>query len=164
MTSESGDITHLVTKLASHDPAERTAARQSLVDVGKDAVPALLSALENEQSHVRWEAAKTLQGIGDTSAAEKLVAVLGDEEMDVRWVAAEALAAIGADSLAPVLDGLSRSRDSEGVYKAAHHVLTELSKDNELADAIKPVLAAFKSSEPQVSVPVAALKAMQQLQ
>ena len=90
-----------------------------MVDIGHAAVIPLLRTLKNPIEHVRWEAAKTLDAIGDPAAADALVEALDDASDDVRWVAAQALIALGWDAAKQVLISLLRNADSNGVC-AAH--------------------------------------------
>ena len=150
----------LVAALASTDGAERIKAREALIQIGSSAVAQLINALGDPQQHVRWEAAKALTGISDPSAAEKLVETLGDEDSDVRWVAGEALIALQRAGLKPLLTSLTKLQDSEGLYKAAHHVLHDVAKHAELASVVNPVLDALGQSEPEVAVPISAERAL----
>jgi HEAT repeat protein len=53
--------------LGSKDGMIRQRSRESLVALGKPAVPRLMEAVQNsERVQVRWEAAKALVAIGDT--------------------------------------------------------------------------------------------------
>jgi HEAT repeat protein len=149
-----------VVALANKDGAERIKAREALIEIGPSAVTELLKALGAPQQHVRWEAAKTLTAIADPSAADKLLEALGDEDSDVRWVVGEALIALRHAGLRPLLAGLTKSQDSEGLYKAAHHVLQVLANNADLAPIVRPVLDALDQSEPELAVPVAAERAL----
>ena len=99
-------IRSLLDSLASRDPVLREQARETLVVVGKPAVPLLIPLLSHRKPHVRWEAAKTLCDIADPIAATALVNILDDSDGDVRWLAAEGLAALGRDGLHPLLAAL----------------------------------------------------------
>ncbi len=149
-----------VVALANKDGAERIKAREALMQIGPSAVTELLEALGAPQQHVRWEAAKILTAIADPSAADKLLEALGDEDSDVRWVVGEALIALRQAGLRPLLAELTKSQDSEDLYKAAHHVLHDLANNTELAPIVKPVLDALGQSEPELAVPIAAERAL----
>ena len=123
--SSEPNVDQLLAALAGKDVVERQKARNSLGEIGAAAVPGLITALDANQQHVRWEAAKTLTEIADPTAADALVQALGDEDTDVRWVAGEAMIALKRDAVKPLLNSLTKSQDSEGLYKAAHHVLRE---------------------------------------
>ncbi len=161
--SSERNVDQLLAGLASNDAVERQRARNALVEVGSSAVPGLLTTLDDKRQHVRWEAAKTLAEIADPSASETLVQALGDEDSDVRWVAGEALIALKRDALKPLLKGLTKSRDSEGLFKSAHHVVRDLSQHSDLGQLFAPVLKALNQSEPEVGVPVAAQRALENL-
>ncbi len=159
--SSEPNVDQLVAALAGKDGVERKKARHSLVEIGAAAVPGLIAALDDNQQHVRWEAAKTLTEIADPTAAAALVQTLGDEDTDVRWVAGEAMIALKRDAVKPLLYGLTTSQDSEGLYKSAHHVLRELSHIIDLGPLLAPVLKALDQPEPAVAVPVAAQSALE---
>ena len=102
----SSRVHSLVGDLTSRARATREKARESLVALGKPAVPSLIPLLSHRKPHVRWEAAKTLCDIADPIAATALVNALEDEDGDVRWLAAEGLIALGRDGLQPLLTAL----------------------------------------------------------
>ena len=81
----------------------------------------------------------------------------------MRWVASEAMIALQRDAVKPLLNSLTKSQDSEGLYKSAHHVFRDLSKRSDLGPLLAPVLKAFDQSEPEVAVPVAAYSALESL-
>ena len=54
-------IPELIAALASPSPAARRQARETLVALGKPAVPSLIQLLSHRKPHVRWEAAKALE-------------------------------------------------------------------------------------------------------
>ena len=161
--SSKPNVDQLLAALAGKDVVERQKARNSLVEIGAAAVPGLITALDANQQHVRWEAAKTLTEIADPTAADALVQALGDEDTDVRWVAGEAMIALKRDAVKPLLNSLTKSQDSEGLYKSAHHVLRDLSKLRDLGPLLVPVLKALDQPEPEVDVPVAAQTALENL-
>jgi HEAT repeat protein len=156
-------IPSLVTDLANTDPIVRTKARKALVALGKIAVPSLIRPLSHRKPHVRWEAAKALCGIADPLAASALVNALDDRDGDVRWLAAEGLAALGRDGLQPLLAALFQRAQSSSFCEAAHHVCHALLKRKRLGPILRPLLAAMKESEPEVSVPPAAYAALSRL-
>jgi HEAT repeat protein len=111
--------------LASSDGMTRQKARSSLVTLGKPGVPSIIRALEDSTSdHLRWEAAKTLGAIGDTTAIPALVKALTDNDPDVGWVAAEALRKFNKAAWIPLLRALLEGGpDIDLLRRGAHHVL-----------------------------------------
>jgi HEAT repeat protein len=70
------------------DGAVRAAAAVSLADIeGREALPALLVAVEDEDPMVRQMAITALGEIGDTRATERLRRALSDERPEVRFQA-----------------------------------------------------------------------------
>jgi HEAT repeat protein len=157
-----GNAEALVAALHDSNPLTRQNARESLVKLGPGVAPLLEGALKDTTAHVRWEAAKTLAEVADPAAAPRLVEVLGDDSQDVRWVAAEALIAIGRAALGPLLTRLTSDDDASKLYEGAHHVLHDL-VDDAARESLTPLLEALRRSEPEVSVPVAAARALEAL-
>jgi HEAT repeat protein len=60
VASDPDTINELIATLGDHNGLVRQRARYSLVAIGKPAVPALIETLTSPNSHLRWEAAKTL--------------------------------------------------------------------------------------------------------
>ena len=145
--------------LGSKNAATREKARETLIALGHVAVIPLLHKLDESEEHVRWEAAKALQGIADPASADALAEALGDESAGVRWTAGEALIAIGWEGAKHVLLTLLRKSDSTALCTAAHHVLSHFAK-HKSGEFLKPVLERLEGAEPAVSVPLAALTAL----
>ncbi len=126
--------------LASKDGMFRQKARESLVALGKPAVPSLIIALQNSTSdQVRWEAAKALGVIGDTRSIPPLVKALSDSNSDVAWLAAVGLSKFKKTAWSPLLRALLKSGPNSGLlYQGAHHVLA-----NQKEDGFNDLLAAL---------------------
>jgi hypothetical protein len=159
--TDQASINALIEHLADDDSVRRQEAREKLAKIANAGAPAVVECLYDPRPHVRWEAAKTLQAIADPLTAPALVTALEDDNEDVRWVAGEALVALGDAALAPTLHALIKRASSFWLCKGAHHVLHELAKRERRRALLKPVLAEMTSSEPGVSVPPAALTALE---
>jgi uncharacterized protein (DUF302 family) len=155
-------IQSLVTNLSSNDDIARVHSRESLVKIGKPAIPQLIEALKHGGHWLRWEAAKTLTQIGDPSAAPALVEALKDEEFDIRWLAAEGLLKIKKRGIEPLLHALMAQADLPRLLEGGHHVIRELVK-TELKEYLTPVLSALEGMEPSLQVPWAARTAHEKL-
>ncbi len=160
MDAAKQNVDQLVADLGGKDAGQRRDARAALVQIGAGAVPALLSALDAPQQHVRWEAAKSLTDIAEPAAAERLITALGDKDPDVRWVVGVALIALGRGAVQPLLTTLTKSDLRDSVYQGAHHVLHDLAKRTELASVLEPVLKALAHPEPETAVPLAAAEGL----
>ncbi len=160
-TNESDQTTveSTIDALRSKHVAEREKAREKLIALGHAAVIPLLHKLTDPDEHVRWEAAKVLEGIADPASADALADALHDESAGVRWTAGEALIAIGWEGCKQVLVALLRKSDSTVLCTAAHHVLSHFAKTKS-GECLKPVLDRLQGAEPAVSVPPAALTAL----
>jgi len=91
---ESGSVASVVINLGE---------AETLIDIGRPAVPALIAALKDGDPMVRWQAAKALGEIGDSSATPALIAVLNDPQWKVREQTAKALGKIGDKSAVPAM-------------------------------------------------------------
>lgn len=159
MPTISGHIQSLVNDLDSPDQRVREAARLSLVDLGRTAVPSLIQALDNQDVRGRWQAAKALSQMENPAAAPALVNALEDESFGVRWLAAQGLIALRRHGLVPLLQALMRRSESTWLYESALHILRTLS-ETELRGLTLPVVEALESIEPSIDVPRAAQDAL----
>jgi len=155
-------IQSLITNLSSSDEILRIHSRESLVKIGKPAVPQLVEALMRGSHWLRWEAAKALGEIGDPTASPALVEALKDQEFDVQWLAAAALIKMKAGGIESVLHALMAQADLPLIREGAHHVVRELIK-GELKEYLTPVLSALEGVEPSIQVPWAARTAHEKL-
>jgi HEAT repeat protein len=160
--SDPDTINELIATLGDRNGLVRQRARHSLVAIGKPAVPALVEALTDPNGHRRWEAAKTLGQIHDTSAAPALVQAMEDEDFGVRWLAAEGLIGLKRAGLGPLLQALAKHPHSVWIREGAHHVCRML-VDHDLHDLLAPVLAALDGVEPVLEAPRAAQAALKAL-
>ncbi len=142
-------------------PAHRR-ARERLATIGSAAVGPLVEALSSPSEHVRWDAARTLNRIGDPAAAPALVRALDDDSFGVRWLAAEGLAHMGPAALVPLLQELA-AHFNRSWMDSAHHVL-RLLEDTGVSGLLAPVIAAIDDVEPEVEVPVAAQEVLDKLE
>ncbi|MGO8747529.1 MAG: HEAT repeat domain-containing protein [Thermoguttaceae bacterium] len=156
-------ILALVDDLANRDPAIRRKARETLVYIGKPAVPSLIELLSHPKPHVRWEAAKTLCGIADPIAATALVNALNDPDEDVRWVAGEGVVALGRDGLNPFLTTLLERAGSYSFREGAHHVCYALIRRKGLGPLLRPLWAALEHARSATGVPMAAYAVLSKL-
>jgi HEAT repeat protein len=159
---EKEDLTPLLSELTCEDIIRCQQARRSLVEMGHEAVPSLVEALGNKKSWVRWEAAKALSQIGDPAATDALIQSLEGKNFDIRWLAAEGLIAIGKQAVSPLLKALIDKPESIWLREGAHHILHDMDR-GDWDEEMKPVIAALESFEPSVEVPLAARKAMKNI-
>ncbi|MBD2472408.1 HEAT repeat domain-containing protein [Nostoc sp. FACHB-145] len=83
-------------------------AASVLKNIGKDAVPALIIALKDEDTDVRSSAANALGNIGKDakSAVPTLITLLKDKDDNVRSKAVNALGNIGIDAVSALIIAL----------------------------------------------------------
>lgn len=149
------DVEGLVSALGDRDGMTRLRARNALVEMGLAAVPALLPALKDQRSQVRWEATKALGEIADPRTVDPLLLAMEDKDPEVRWLAGGALANLGPRAVAPLLAALTQKADLPQFRAGAHYVL-RLLKERGMDGPIREVLEALEGTEPSVQVPVAA--------
>jgi HEAT repeat protein len=151
MGDRAGEIQELIHALGASGATKPHEARERLVEMGPAAVPALVEALKDRNTQLRWEAAKALGGIRAPSSADALAELLRDEDGGVRWVAADALIGMGRDGLPAVLHALLAHSGSAVVRHGAHHILGKLSERPALAPILKPIVTALDGQAPQVA-------------
>jgi HEAT repeat protein len=162
--NQAQEIKELIGKLKSEDGLERQSARYTLEGIGDPAVPFLTELLKDNNTHARWEAVKALDAIRPPSIAPVLVETLEDEDPGVRWLASEGLIALESLSIKPLLEALTSDLDSVWLREGAHHVLHELDKKHLLEPPVHKVFKALESTEPAVTVPWAAEKALEEIE
>jgi HEAT repeat protein len=93
-------------------PAVRAEAAIALADVrAQDALPTLLYAIEDEDSHVRQMALSALGEIGDARACGRIERALCDSRPEVRYQAVIAFARLARDDAGAVAAALTRALD-----------------------------------------------------
>jgi hypothetical protein len=130
--SSAADPERLIMMLSDRDGSYRQKARETLVDMGKPAVPSLIRALQDAGNYqVRWEAAKALGTLCDIRSIAQLVLALEDNDEDVAWLAAEALIKFKRDAWPLLLEALINRRSPVVLYEGAHHILSGPKKENQ---------------------------------
>lgn len=136
------------------NPATRWMAVVALGELGataRDAIPALVDAIDDEDSAVRWDAVKALGKMGPAaaSAVPALIAVLGDpNDVIARQYAVAALGSIGARAGAavPALIGAFKDRQSHLDDKAGEALVLIG------AASVPALIEAMKDEDPTVRV------------
>ncbi len=155
-------ISKLIAALSDDDRVTRQRARETLVEIGRPAVPPLTEALMKSRERVRWEAANALSEISDPMAAPALVRALEDNSFGVRWLAAEGLISLGRGGLSPLLEALVEHPESAWLRQGAHHVIRILAEEG-LHDHVTSVLKALEDIEPAIEVIQPAKTALEEL-
>jgi HEAT repeat protein len=151
------NLESLMDELASSDGMSRQKARESLVDLGKPAVPSLIQALQDSKSHqLRWEAAKALGAIGDAQSVPLLVKVLGDEDADVAWLAAEALKKFGKSAWPPLLHALMEDGSNAVILRQRAHNVFRNQREKEFDDLLTPLRKSLEHGVNREAATVAA--------
>jgi HEAT repeat protein len=153
----------LIALLSSSDDLARTRACESLMALGRPAVPFLVKALKNSNDLVRWEAAKALDAIGDPTVAPALVQALDDDAFEVRWQAAEGLSKMGMNGVRPLLKALIEDAESTLLRESATYILHQTAK-GELETCLLPILTALEGTWPSVEVATASLRVLERLE
>lgn len=121
----------LLRALAQTDKQVHQAASRAIAELGKLARPALLSALEHPNSHVRWHAARGLGAIsdrlvGDQRAIRILVSGLLDANQAVSWASASTLAEIGRPAVSAILGLICAQGMTEPLRQTVYHALNAM--------------------------------------
>jgi HEAT repeat protein len=123
------------TQINSHiqrlkNPQQRSAAIDYLATVGKPAVPALITALQDTDPQVRASALLIIAKIGPNAAQAipALMRAIDDKDATVRSHAVQAIAKMGKQAYVPyIVVGLD-SKNQQERYGAAH-ILRAMGKD-----------------------------------
>ena len=142
---------------AMQDPKSRWMAVVALGEMGaiaRDAVPALIEALEDGDAAVRWDAAKALGKMGPAaaSAVPALAAALHEhDDVIVRQYAVAALGKIGppAKAAVPALIGALKEESSH-IDEQASEALVSIGPA-----AVPALIEAMKDADPQVRMKAA---------
>lgn len=163
MMSEA-DIQDLIQALGSRNATARMRAREQLVALGENAVPALIPLVASPRKQVRWEAAKALSEIGSEKAVPALVPLLEDQDPGIRWLAAKALIAAGRAGILPLVHALTERPDSVYLRQGAHHVLSTLGQfSKDLRQTLATLLHSLSACSPTEAVAQAAGEAQRKL-
>ncbi|KAB8317415.1 HEAT repeat domain-containing protein [Tolypothrix campylonemoides VB511288] len=129
------------------NPQQRSAAIDYLATVGKPAVPALITALQDSDAQVRATAAMILGKIGPAAAqaAVPLVRAIDDKDATVRSHAVQAIAKIGKQAYVPHYIAALDSEKKWERYSAAH-ALRAMGKD--AASAVPALIKKLQDEDP----------------
>jgi HEAT repeat protein len=123
--SGSKSIRKLIADLTSKDKDKRVRAHDSLVAIGDSATIYLVEALASSNSHLRWEAMKTLDDMEvdwkhhtDEATIRSLVIDLGSKDGLVRVRARRAIVTIGSKAI-PALEEALKSENQWLRWEAA---------------------------------------------
>ena len=122
----SNTLLYLLRVITHPMPIVRASAAEALGTLGNPAaLPALLTALSDENETVRRAAAAALDTLGDPDALPALITALSDENETVRRAAASALDTLGDPAALPALI-TALSDENETVRRAAASALGTL--------------------------------------
>lgn len=152
----------LIQELENSDHRIREQARYKLIALGKDAFPALATAIDSGNPNLRWQASNILKQFRDPALIPDLMKVLEENPyFGVRWAIADGLCHMGKPSLVALLPILEKHPDSAWLRETATHILHCLRDQGVEPRAINLVLDALKSMVPEVEVPVATQQALE---
>jgi HEAT repeat protein len=137
----------------------RIRARESLVGIGSEAVPAICRLADARNDAVRWECAKTLSEIADPASIDTLIRLLEDSEDGTRWDAAIGLINIGKRAVVPLLRAIIHRSTDYTIIGGARHVVHEFLK-TPWGAPLQPLYEALNSTSARESAPVEAEKAI----
>lgn len=134
----------------------------ALVQLGHDAVPALVDASKSNSAWVRWQCIRALGEIRDRRALPVLVPALGDADHSIAWVAAKGLVRLGTISVGPVLRLLTTAEITPWLVQTASYVLQH-QRDPRLKPYLQPVIEAMHGAAFRVGTPDTAHRALTKL-
>jgi HEAT repeat protein len=104
----------------NRDPEIRPVAARALADIGAEAVPALLAALQSSRAYIRLGAIEALSGIRDPSTVRHLLSFpYNEKHVELRSAAVLALGEIGSPEAVPHLVQLLGDESKHIRYAAA---------------------------------------------
>jgi len=156
-----GNIAYVIPDLAAiSDYQTKSNARRYLVDLGKEILPQVNKLLLSKNTHLRKEASKIIELIGDKDSIPTLIELLDDDESSIRWIAAEGLVHIGKESIVPLLNSLIQMGDNTYLKLGARHVFLKLFSEDE-KEYFKPLLLSLKNyNNISILAPVEAFRAL----
>ena len=131
-SKEEKRIEDLIEDLGEISYHDRHQARLSLVDRGRESIPALIKALASTNRHIRWGAVQALGEIQEPDTAPVLVEMIKDADPGVRWAARDSLIHMGRASIHPLLEKYVNDFGSILVRKGTQHILRELEECRDL--------------------------------
>jgi HEAT repeat protein len=154
--SMQGTAQALAAALTDSDPRGKRAAIDVLETLGPAAAPAaaaLVGALNDTDSFVRWSAARTLGKISPVeadSAVPGLARLLSDLDLDIRLASATALERYGPAAKDAIPDLVKATRSSDAVMRVATiHALGAVAGPEPHA-AVPPLIKALSDSDASV--------------
>jgi len=157
------DIPSLIKQLSNPDSLKRNEAHDILSCIGASAVPELLKALSTKDNKLRWRIIKIFDTIQDPSTIPILMTQLMDDNAEIRWAASNALLNLRRAAISPLLEALTRDFDSIWLRQSAQHILRVLRDNGKLTPEEEQVYKALGDVQPAISVPWAAIKAINAL-
>jgi len=135
-------------------------ATTALNELGSLAEKTWLKALEHENSHIRWHAARALSRTGNISKLDILAKGLYDESHAVRWATANVLADLGSVAVPSILRALTTHPINEPFRQAAYHALHSM-RPKALQEELKPLLDALHALGADIEAPMIAEKMLE---
>ena len=135
-------------------------ARRYLVDMGKEILPQLNKLVLSKNIHLRKEASKVIEIIGDKDSIPVLINLLDDDDGSIRWIAAEGLIHIGRESIVPLLSKIVEEGDDTYLKMGARHAFLMLFSNDE-KNHFQPLLQSLKNyNNISILAPVEAFRAL----
>ena len=161
-----GDINSLIKNLGSENKDTVSQAESKIIDMGDEAVPELIKALENENEKIRAKSAQILGDLSSTECVKPLIKVLEtDKSTEVKVNAITALANIPTkESTEPLMKALEdKSPEVRGDAAAALGLLKvdkatdsliKLLEDKDSSVRAKAALALGKIGDKKAVLPL----------
>ena len=114
-------VNHLVGILRDDDILVRMAAGNALVNIGKPAIPALITALTDRDKNTKKTAAETLGKLKDTQSIKPIIQLFMEVDSGIRFAAQRSLHDMGKPAIPLLIEALEN--DNNDIRSGAATVL-----------------------------------------
>jgi len=138
-------------------------ATKALGELGMKVEQAWLQALEHQDSHIRWHAARALGQCGNLRGIEVLANGLFDSNHAVRWATAGVLANIGSPAIPAILKVIVQHPVEEPYRRTVYHSLHSM--QGQITKAyLDPLIQALGGSSARYEAPAIAQRMLTEWQ
>lgn len=152
----------LVNALETHDEGLASQVRLALLELGSEAIPALLAHTHAPDPWVRWHVLRIVGEPHDVRGVPALVEELADRDHAVAWMAARSLPSPGIPAIAAILRLLFSAPATPWLMETAGYVLRR-QQHPQLQAVLEPVLHALHGTSYRITVPQEAARALEEI-
>lgn len=152
-------LTQCMDALASTHLESVEAAKEAIAAAGRDALPALLRALDADDERLRLRSLSLLALLADRAITRRLLALLHDPSARIRQHTAMTLARTAGPGVLPALSRVVAREEDTSVRVAALRALVRLVQTGH-DEALRPVLDRLSDPAEEVKVRLVALEVL----